>query len=72
MASYAAKLYTVLAAILTSLLALQAEGRAAASTAGGSECALSSAQAASIRALMADSNASCVFNMTVQSVRGSV
>jgi hypothetical protein len=72
MASYAAKLYTVLAAILTSLLALEPEGHAAASTAGDSECALSSAQAASIRALMADSNASCVYNMTVQSVRGSV
>ena len=72
MASYAAKLYTVLAAIVTTLIALQPEGRAAASTAGGSECALSSAQAGSIRAIMADSNASCVFNMTVQSVRGSV
>ena len=73
MAAYAAKLYTALGTVVTTLLAFEAERMAeglAASTAAH-ECQLSSVQAGSIRALMADSNASCVYNMTVQSVRDS-
>ena len=69
MVAYAAKLYTTLAAVVTTLLAFEADPSAASTR--NNECALSSVQAGSIQATMAPwRNFSCVYNMTVESILG--
>ena len=72
MVAYGAKLYGALVTVVTALLTLQPEELAAA-TAGDIECTLSSMQASSIQAAVAPwRNASCVYNMTVESLLGAM
>ena len=68
MRKFAIQLYTGLATFITALLALQPPHGVA-----GEECSLSSTQAGSIRATMAPwRNASCAYNMSLETVLGMV
>ena len=66
LAKVAGQLYGGLATVVTTLLALAATSPTPA--VGVSECALSAAQAGSIRAGMAQRNASCAYNMSLGSI----
>ena len=65
---YAIELYAVLTTLVTTILALQTPHGGV-----GLECSLSSTQASSIRATMAPwRNASCAYNMSLETVLGMV
>ena len=68
MGLYAAKLYTTLATIVTTLLAFEADPPAASTR--DNECALSSVQVQATVALFR--NSSCVYDMTVESILGAM
>lgn len=63
--NFAAKLASYLATIVTALLALNTSDTPAIVD---EPCALTAVQAGSIRALMADRNASCAYNITLASI----
>ena len=66
LAKVAGQLFGGLVTVVTALLALAATS--AAPAAGVSECALSAAQAGSIRAAMTQHNASCAYKMSLGSI----